>query len=91
MQEFKLLKVFEENSVAVAPLTNMFDYTESSNANKGNSAPFGDITNLKKAMIDEVAKILGIPPSLIHGDMADKWSHTLSFVLNLYLRRLRTN
>lgn len=22
-------------------------------------------------MIDEVAKILGIPPSLIHGDMAD--------------------
>ncbi|MHA6806338.1 phage portal protein [Staphylococcus capitis subsp. urealyticus] len=73
VQEYvnKLLKVFEENSVAVAPLTNMFDYTESSNANKGNSAPFSDITNLKKAMIDEVAKILGIPPSLIHGDMAD--------------------
>ncbi|PCF83003.1 phage portal protein [Staphylococcus delphini] len=73
LQEYvnKLLKVFENNAVAVAPLTNNLEYQESNNANKGNAAPFSEIASLKKAMIDEVAKALGIPPSLIHGYMAD--------------------
>ncbi|KAE9708209.1 phage portal protein, partial [Escherichia coli] len=29
------------------------------------------ISKVKKAFIDDVAKIIGIPPSLLHGDMAD--------------------
>ena len=66
-----VLKAFSNNAVAIAPLTNNLEYQESTNANKGNAAPFNELTNLKKAMVDEVAKALGIPPSLIHGDMAD--------------------
>ncbi|HDK5701508.1 TPA: phage portal protein [Staphylococcus pseudintermedius] len=66
-----VLKAFSNNAVAIAPLTNNLEYQESNNANKGNAAPFNELTNLKKAMVDEVAKALGIPPSLIHGDMAD--------------------
>lgn len=67
----KLLNVFSKNSVAIAPLTNMFDYQESNNANKGNAAPFSEVDNLKKSFIDDVAKAIGIPPALIHGEMAD--------------------
>ncbi len=66
-----VLKAFSNNAVAIAPLTNNLEYQESNNANKGNAAPFNELTNLKKAMVDEVAKALGIPPSLIHGGMAD--------------------
>ncbi|MDU9335171.1 phage portal protein [Staphylococcus coagulans] len=66
-----VLKAFSNNAVAIAPLTNNIEYQELNNANKGNAAPFNELTNLKKAMVDEVAKALGIPPSLIHGDMAD--------------------
>lgn len=67
----KLLNVFSKNSVAIAPLTNMFDYQESNNANKGNAAPFSEVDNLKKSFIDDVAKAIGIPPALIHGEIAD--------------------
>lgn len=67
----KLLNVFAKNSVAIAPLTNMFEYQESNNANKGNAAPFSEVESLKKNFIDDVAKAIGIPPALIHGEMAD--------------------
>lgn len=67
----KLLNVFAKNSVAIAPLTNMFEYQESNNANKGNAAPFSEVESLKKSFIDDVAKAIGIPPALIHGEMAD--------------------
>lgn len=67
----KILKSFNENSVAVAPLTKNFDFQDLSSSNKSSNAPFEDLTKLQKSLLDNVAKAIGIPPSLIHGDLAD--------------------
>lgn len=73
MQEYvnKVMKAFTNNSVAVTPLTKGFDFQDVSSASKSNNAPFDDITKLPKSLVDTVAKAIGIPPVLIHGDLAE--------------------
>lgn len=73
MQKYvdKVVESFSKNGVAIAPLTKGFEYQDVSSANKGNNAPFDEVTKLQKSLIDSVAKAIGIPPSLIHGDLAD--------------------
>lgn len=73
MQEYvnKVMKAFTNNSVAVTPLTKGFDFQDVSSASKSNNAPFDDITKLQKSLVDTVAKAIGIPPVLIHGDLAE--------------------
>ncbi|MGL4008877.1 phage portal protein [Staphylococcus nepalensis] len=67
----KLMKAFTNNSVAITPLTRAFTFQDVSSTAKSNNAPFDDLNKLQKALIDTVAKAIGIPPSLIHGDLAD--------------------
>ncbi|MDK8646356.1 phage portal protein [Staphylococcus condimenti] len=67
----KVVNAFSNNGVAVAPLTKGFDYQDVSSASKSNNAPFDELGKLFRSLIDIVAKAIGIPPSLIHGEMAD--------------------
>lgn len=67
----KVVNSFSNNGVAVAPLTKGFDYQDVSSASKSNNAPFDELGKLFRSLIDIVAKAIGIPPSLIHGEMAD--------------------
>lgn len=67
----KVTESFSKNGVAIAPLNKQYAYQDVSSASKGNNAPFDDLTKLQKAMVDSVAKAIGIPPSLIHGELAD--------------------
>lgn len=73
MQKYvnKVVDSFSKNGVAVAPLTKGFEYQDVSTSTKGNNASFDELNKLQKSMIDSVAKAIGIPPSLIHGDLAD--------------------
>lgn len=67
----KVTESFSKNGVAIAPLNKQYAYQDVSSASKGNNAPFDDLTKLQKSMTDLVAKAIGIPPSLIHGELAD--------------------
>lgn len=61
---------FKTNSIAIVPKLKGFDYKEEANgSNNGKSVD--ELTKLKKDLVDDVANILGIPTSLVHGDMAD--------------------
>ncbi|VED60519.1 phage portal protein [Staphylococcus simulans] len=73
MQKYvnNIMKSFEKNAVAITPLTKAFEFQDVSSASKSNNAPFDDLNKLQKTLIDIVAKAIGIPPSLIHGDLAD--------------------
>lgn len=73
MQKYvnNIMKSFEKNAVAITPLTKAFEFQDVSSASKSNNAPFDDLNKLQKTLIDTVAKAIGIPPSLIHGDLAD--------------------
>ncbi|MFQ3853705.1 phage portal protein [Staphylococcus parequorum] len=67
----KVTESFSKNGVAIAPLNKQYAYQDVSSASKGNNAPFDELTKLQKAMVDSVAKAIGIPPSLIHGELSD--------------------
>ncbi|MEB7998915.1 phage portal protein [Staphylococcus saprophyticus] len=67
----KVTEAFSKNSVAVTPLTKGYEYQDVSTSTKGNNASFDELNKLQKSMIDSVAKAIGIPPSLIHGELAD--------------------
>ncbi|GGA99691.1 phage portal protein [Macrococcus hajekii] len=63
---------FKDNGVAIVPKVDGFDYEElSNNNNVGTDNGADNLTKVKRLFIDDVAKIIGIPPALIHGDMAD--------------------
>ncbi|TDL35692.1 phage portal protein [Macrococcoides bohemicum] len=68
----KIYQSFTKSGVAIVPEVPGFEYEE---INKGgtssDSSDSTKINNIKKAFVDDVAKMIGIPPALIHGDMAD--------------------
>lgn len=66
----KLFGAIKSNSVALLPMFKGFGYDEVAKGDvKGPSIE--ELTKIKRALTDDVAEILGIPTSLIHGDMAD--------------------
>jgi HK97 family phage portal protein len=67
----KLYGVFNKNSVAIVPQMQGMEYEELSTSRLGSTQSIEELTNLKKSVMNDVAKFLGIPPSLIHGEMAD--------------------
>lgn len=72
LQEFidKLFTSFKTNVVALVPKLKGFEYTEvSDGANNGKSVE--ELAKVKRDLIDDVANVIGIPNSLVHGDMSD--------------------
>lgn len=72
LQDFinKLFKSFRDKTVAIVPNLKGFTYTEVAKGdNNGKSVE--ELAKLKRDLINEVATILGIPVSLVHGDMSD--------------------
>ena len=69
-------------SVALLPKIDGFEFEELSNGNTAttDNGP-ENIHKLKKIFIEDVAKMIGIPPSLLHGDMAD-----ISNLMESYLK-----
>lgn len=66
----KLFASFRKSAIALVPKLKGFDYKEvSSGDNDGKSVE--ELAKLKRDLVDDVANILGIPTSLVHGDMAE--------------------
>ncbi|OAB48467.1 phage portal protein [Paenibacillus antarcticus] len=72
LQKFidKLFTAFKKNAVALVPKLKGFEYTEV-NDGSNNGKSVDELTKLKRDLTNDVANILGIPNSLIHGDMAE--------------------
>lgn len=68
----KIYNQFKNNGVAIVPEISGFEYKELSK-DSVNSTDNGaeNLQKLKRMIIDDVAKIVGIPSNLIHGDVAD--------------------
>lgn len=72
LQKFidRLFEAFRNNVVALVPKLKGFDYNEVSKG-ENNGKSFDEVTKVKRAVVNDVANILGIPTSLIHGEMSD--------------------
>lgn len=66
----KLFNAFRKSPIAIVPKLKGFDYNEV-NDGSNNGKSVDELTKLKKDLTNDVANILGIPISLVHGDMAE--------------------
>lgn len=72
LQDFidKLFTSFKNNVIALVPKLKGFEYDEVNNgSNNGKSVD--ELAKLKRDLTNVVANILGIPNSLVHGDMSE--------------------
>lgn len=67
----KLYSSFSKKSVAIVPQMKGFKYDEIAGSASKSNQSIDEPTKLKKSFINDVAILLGIPPSLIHGDIVD--------------------
>lgn len=66
----KLFEAFRNNIVALVPKLKGFGYTEISKGDN-NGKSFDELSKIKRDAINDVANALGIPTSLLHGEMSD--------------------
>lgn len=74
----KLTTSFRTNAFAVAPLQKGMDYKEHSSG--GASSSVEEINKITDGFVDKVASALGIPKSLIYGEMADTKEATKNYM-----------
>lgn len=67
----RLREIFENNSVALAPLTDGIELTNLTSGSTQKDESVNNLVKLKRDLIDDVAKYIGIPVNLVHGDVAD--------------------
>lgn len=77
----KMYKAFSNSSVAIVPKVKGFDYEEHSKGAVNNSQSVDELKKLKKDLVNDVAGAIGVPPSLVHGEMAD-----LDSAIELYFK-----
>ncbi|PJH58729.1 phage portal protein, partial [Salmonella enterica subsp. enterica serovar Typhimurium] len=80
LQKFvnKLYKQFSESSVAIVPQTKGLQYNEV--ASGSGSQSYGEISSLKNEFVTDVAKAVGVPPALVHGEMADLEANEKAYI-----------
>ncbi|WP_074734306.1 phage portal protein [Halobacillus karajensis] len=80
LQKFidKMYKAISEKSVAIVPQQKGFTYNEKSNTVETQNVD--DINKTAKGFLDHVAKSLGIPIALLHGEMADVEKQTRNYM-----------
>lgn len=75
----RMYQSFNNESVAVVPLTKDFDYEEYTNKTGVQNQSADELTKIKKTTIDDVARIVGVPSALIHGEMANLESNSKAY------------
>jgi len=78
----KVYAKFSKESIAVVPLQSGLEYNELTNTVGETDQSIDELKKLKRQFVDEVADILGIPSTILHGELADLES--AQTVLNKY-------
>lgn len=89
----KMVSSLKNNSVAVFPEMKGLDFIDLGSGKGSSSQSIEELTKLKKSLIDDVARVVGVPPSLIHGDIADLEANMEAynnFCLKPLLEKIRT-
>ncbi|HIW32443.1 MAG TPA: phage portal protein [Candidatus Paenibacillus intestinavium] len=81
LQDFidKLFNSFKTNIVALVPLMKGFKYNELAKGDV-NGKSVEELNKIKRDLTNDVANILGIPTSLVHGDMAEYETAIKAFI-----------
>ncbi|TQR28329.1 phage portal protein [Lysinibacillus sphaericus] len=67
----KMFNAFRKKAFAIVPQIKGFNYEEITSGEKNSGRHVEELEKLKKDLTSHVANILGIPATLIHGDMAE--------------------
>lgn len=67
----RMYNSFKENAFAIVPKTKGFNYTEITGNQIKSNKSVDELNKLKRDLTSNVANILGVPTSLIHGDMQE--------------------
>lgn len=77
----KLFVSFEKNSIAIVPQMKGFVYDEvSSSKNLASKQSVEEVTGLLNEFTSQVSKVIGVPPALIHGEMADQEANEKNYI-----------
>lgn len=89
-----LFEAFKNNTIAVAPLTKGLTYEEHSGKGAAQGKQeFKEIEELKRTILTDIARMIGVPPSLVLGEMADlekTINSYLKFCINPLLRKIES-
>ncbi len=86
-----MYKSFGEKDIAIVPQQPGFAFTETSSGGSGAGQSVDEINKVTNGFLDQVATVIGIPASLLHGDMADVEKQTKNFMLftvNPFLKKI---
>ncbi|KGR88718.1 phage portal protein [Lysinibacillus odysseyi] len=75
----RLFAAFRSNSIAIVPTSKGFEYNEVAKGDS-NGKSVEELAKLKRDLVDDVAHILGIPTSLVHGEMAEYESAIKAYI-----------
>ncbi|MDX8359818.1 phage portal protein [Cytobacillus sp. IB215316] len=83
LQEFinNMYKAIGEKDIAIVPQQKGTEYKELSGGNAKNGQSVDEINKVTNGFFDQVAMAIGIPISLLHGDMADVEKQTKNYML----------
>lgn len=76
----KLYKAFEENDVAIAPQQPGFEFNETKSSGQGSSQGVEEINKVTDGFLEQVSSAVGVPMTLLKGDMADVENHTKNYM-----------
>lgn len=88
----KMYRAFGEKEIAIVPQQPGFKYNETTSGNSGSGQSVDEINKVTNGFLDQVAMALGIPLSLLRGDMADVEKQTKNFMMftvNPLLKRIK--
>lgn len=66
-----LYKSFKTSSVAIVPKTKGFEYEEYTNTTGTSKQALSELDDMKKSLVSDVARWVGVPSALIFGENAD--------------------
>lgn len=92
LQEFidNMYRAIREKDVAIVPQQRGFDYKETSNS-QTSAFSVDEINKVTGGFLDQVAMAIGIPPSLLYGEMADIEKQTqnyITFTVNPLIKKI---
>lgn len=67
----KIYESFRTNSVAIVPKTKGFEYEEYTNKTQVSNQSIEELTKVKKSLIDDISRIIGVPSALVHEELSE--------------------